>query len=168
MDNCRDCHHTAVEMHVGLAKSQVSSLMVTAGKVRQSEIGLNQFSTRLISRLHFRRTLSNIAFQPQTRTCRVIGSSDTKDSHKLEACATHRTQRLPHQVTSCFPTIISRRFTSRPKSSFQSFRPLRTQTATNQNTMSLQKETLKAGDGQTYPKEGQKVIMEYTGEFESP
>lgn len=95
----------------------------------------------------------------------IIGSYYTGAVTGTSALGTGRTQfGLPHQVTSCLPTKSSRTFTSSTTSSFKSSQNRSFSLNPFGNKMSLQVERISPGDGTTYPKVGQTVTMEYTGE----
>lgn len=100
---------------------------------------------------------------------RVIGYSVSGAGPQVCTSRTGRTQYLlPHQTTSCLPTKTVRTFTSGSTFFFRSSQQLQLFNFSNKQSdsgvMSLQKVTLSEGDGKTYPKTGQTVIMEYTGE----
>lgn len=146
-----------------------SSVLLRATLRTSSEANARTLSANSIPVLHSRRRLSTALLSNPTTTTsrrRVIGSSVTGAPSEACAIRTGRTQSsLPHQATSCLPTKSSRAFTSGTKSLFRSSQQLYLPPKTNSGIMSLQKETLQPGDGATYPKEGDTVVMEYTGEY---
>lgn len=95
-----------------------------------------------------------------SRSCTSGISSTTK-----KACNFHKTQYLPHQLTSFLPAKRLRSFTSSRPSTLHLSQTLPRQLNTKAGIMatSLQKQILREGDNTNYPKKGDIVIMEYTG-----
>lgn len=138
--------------------------------LRQNSEANVKVSASSIPSLHSRRMVSTASSSFSTTTTsrrRVIGSSLTGASAEACAIGTGRTQSsLPHQVTSRLPTKTARAFTSSTKSLLHSSQQLYFPSNTNSGTMStFKKETLSPGDGTNYPKQGDTVVMEYTGEY---
>lgn len=155
-------------MYAGVSGS-CSGVFLRATLRRSSETNMRTASASSIPILHSRRRLSSASYSSPTTTTRrrrVIGSSVTGAPSEACAIGTGRTQySLPHQATSCLPTKSTRAFTSGTKSLFRSSQQLQFPPKSNSGTMSLQKKTLQPGDGQTFPKQGQTVVMEYTGKY---
>ena len=108
---------------------------------------------------------------PQRRacSCRICKGTNSADSLATtsSACASSlraRTQSLTPPSTSCLPSKRCRTFTSATSFLFQHSTPHHKQLSTEPATMSLKKELVSQGDGKTYPKAGDTVTMEYTGQ----